>query len=253
MQALNDLQIKCCKSGFDVKLVRDMLEITRDWKDRFAPPKKKTEPIKSRIVWASCFPKLVKLSRREKQLNDDAAVVYKRPKTLSNQLVRYKRIAHETTASSPGSFPCNRCKLCGKFGKSNSMVQQTNSIATTKGKSFDIRKTLTCIDWGIYVATCTICSERYVGQTCTSFATRWSAHRSTWKHGTDDSGDKAALLKHYGKCHRAEANRELSSAFMVTFVDQPGDPCGLDVLESKWINRLEASINIQKTVLPRII
>ena len=46
-----------------------------------------------------------------------------------------------------------------------------------------LRRRLNCSDSGIYVATCTLCQEQYVGQTITSFATRWNAHRKVffWK------------------------------------------------------------------------
>ncbi|MEC8567887.1 MAG: GIY-YIG nuclease family protein, partial [Pseudomonadota bacterium] len=253
LKALEDLKIKCWKSGFDKKMVNNMLNIARSWKDRFAPPNGKNKPIDQRVVWATCFPSLLRLSKREIELNKDAVVVYKRPQIRGNKLLRYRGIAHNIKSSLLGaSSPCNRCKLCGKFGKSANMVNSATSITSMKGKSFTIKRSLNCSDWGIYVATCAVCSHQYVGQTSTKFSARWNTHRATWRHGAEDEGDKAALLKHFKKNHPDYLGRELSSAFTVTFVDRPSSPKNLDLLESKWINRLEATINIQKTVLPRI-
>jgi len=39
---------------------------------------------------------------------------------------------------------------------------------------------LTYANHGIYVATCFICHEQYVGQTKNKFSTRWTSHRSNW-------------------------------------------------------------------------
>ncbi|MEC8567829.1 MAG: reverse transcriptase domain-containing protein, partial [Pseudomonadota bacterium] len=115
LKSLEKLKLKCWKSGFDRKMIADMMEIARMWRDRFAPPNnKKSKPVGQRVVWASCFPDLLRLSRRERELNKDAVVVYKRPQTLANQLLHYRNIEPSLVGS---SSPCNRCKLCGKFGE----------------------------------------------------------------------------------------------------------------------------------------
>jgi hypothetical protein len=252
LKAIDELEAKCYKSGFARKLVADMIKITKYWTDRFGPPKSSCHKPKQRIVWATSFPNLVKLSRKEKELNGRATVVYKRPRTLSNQLENYKFIAHEDQRSSArSSGPCGRCSLCGNFGKAQNMVATTDSIMMKNGRYVKVAKASICSDWGIYVATCRICGEHYVGQTCTTFSKRWNTHRSTWRNGAEDVGDKAALLKHYSTFHPTESGRDLEAAFTVTFVDRSNDPSGLDLLESRWINRLKATINISKTVLPR--
>ena len=64
--------------------------------------------------------------------------------------------------------------------------------------------------------------------------------------------DRAALKVHYVKHHQIFRNIDLSEAFTVTFIDQPHNPKDLDVVESSWIYKLKASININRTVLPLI-
>ena len=63
--------------------------------------------------------------------------------------------------------------------------------------------------------------------------------------------DKAALKIHYSKYHLQAIGLKLTDAFTVTFVDKPNDPKKLDQLESSWISRLCANININKTMLPK--
>ena len=93
----------------------------------------------------------------------------------------------------------------------------------------------------------------YVGQTITNFSTRWNQHRSIWKSGSSEHSDKAALRVHFQKEHADEKDRALDQAYGVVFVDRPGSPSGLDYAESRWINKLEATININSTVLPKVL
>ena len=65
-----------------------------------------------------------------------------------------------------------------------------------------------------------------------------------------ENNDKAALLAHYAKAHASDMDINLDQAFTVTFLEKPRDLRFLDILESRWINRLNAKINICKTILP---
>ena len=181
-------------------------------------------------------------------------IVYRRPKTIGQSLTNYKSLAHNIDNHQNQGFsqPCNRCSLCGSFGNHKiSMVKKTNNIKAKNGKVFKLHQQLTCSNSGIYVATCNHCSNQYVGQTCTSFSSRWNEHRSKWKSGVIVEGDKAALLKHYAKDHTFDPKTELAKAYTVTFVEQAKDFKNLDILESRWISKLKANINICKTILPK--
>jgi hypothetical protein len=131
------------------------------------------------------------------------------------------------------------------------MVNITKTIQSNSGKVFQIKKNLTCKDFGVYVATCKLCTSQYVGQTVKSFSSRWSGHRSIWKNGCSEADDRAALRIHYANDHPDTVGLDLADAFAVTFVDKPNKPEHLDILESSWISRLRASININKTPLPK--
>ena len=126
-----------------------------------------------------------------------------------------------------------------------------NTVSTTLKFKYE----LNCGDYGIYAARCKICQEVYVGQTCTSFSTRWTGHRSTWaKFNFKDDGrnDKTALCRHYAKLHCKVFKRKpaISDCFEVFFVDKPPRH-KLDVFEAKWLKLLNATINIDKMILPK--
>ena len=248
--AIDELEEKCYKSGFQKDLVKDMIKLTRDWKDRFSPPSKPNIRKEERYVWATHFPRLLKLSKKERSLKPAAMVTYKRPTTLGGLLTSYRSLAHDVPKDKNGSSPCGHCKLCGHYGGKN-MVKTSSEILGPSGTSHNIQKKLTCKDYGIYVASCTKCQAQYVGQTVTSFSKRWNAHRLAWHNNVTKEDDRAALKIHHKKYHPDAKDDDLADVFDVTFVDRPDNPKNLDVLESNWISLLEAQININKTVLPK--
>ena len=253
-EALEKLKEKCLRSGFNKNLVNDMIDLTKQWKERFSPPPSPESSItksESRLVWTTQFPKLLKLNSKEKNLNQKAMVSYKRPLTLAGHLTNYRKVAHSSTMTHiKGSRPCNHCALCGMYG-GKAMVCTTESIKSSTGKIFKINDHLTCKDFGIYVATCRLCTSQYVGHTVNNFSKRWNQHRSIWKNGCSESDDRAALRIHYAKFHPKAGSIDMADAFEVTFVDKPSNPKHLDILESSWISRLCANININKTPLPK--
>ena len=61
-----------------------------------------------------------------------------------------------------------------------------------KNKTFPLNQNLTSASYGIYVATCVICHEQYVGQNTNKISTRWSSHRNNWNKPDckDDDNDE---------------------------------------------------------------
>ena len=231
-----------------------MINITIKWTNRFSPNNQNIKKRERKTAWPTAFPELLKLSGKERKLNPKASITYKRPQTISQHLTKYKSIAHTSNPSHEGlSKPCGRCSLCGNHGHSINMVNVTKVIKSIKGRPFHITKVLTCADWGIYAATCVICKEMYVGQTSTSFSKRWCQHRSVWKSGSNDRDDTAALRLHYDEEHNNDKYIPITSAFTVTFLYQPTSTRQLDFAESALINRLDAKININRTVLPKFM
>ena len=252
LQSIESLKTKCLTSSFDKKIVRKMTQLAKTWTARFRPPSPKKD--KRTCIWATSFPSLLKLSGKERALNPKALITYKRPQTLGQQLTRFKSLARGRggATDNQGAGPCKHCSLCGNHGRAENMVESAKTILLASGKQFHLRSSLTCKDWGIYVAICQICEGVYVGQTSTSFSKRWNSHRATWRRSCKGVGDQAALRVHYDTQHQADKDKELPQAFRVIFVDQPDQVRNLDLCESLWVNRLQASININRTLLPKI-
>ena len=145
-------------------------------------------------------------------------MTYCRPPTIGHcqDITNYKLIAKEKNGQNKqnGSYPCNRCGLCGNYGVLKNMVLQTNKLKLKNGKEIVIKDSITCRDHGIYGARCRICSEFYIGQTKNPFSERWNSHRGCWKSMIESNGscssnnneveawaDKYALFLHYKKKH----------------------------------------------------
>ena len=206
-------------------------------------------------------------------------MTYRRPQTLGNMLKKHKAIAMNTeenrreTGKSKG---CERCGLCGHYGKLQNMVENTDNIITNKGKKIKLRQKLTCNDYGIYSAQCVICKHIYIGQTINSFSKRWNGHRQSWEqqkinknnnckktsrsgksnhedNKNNNTDDEPALISHYKQFHQQEFNQSLllSDAFKVTFAEKPRKD-RLDIAENFWISKTDAKINIKSTCLPRL-
>jgi len=131
------------------------------------------------------------------------------------------------------------------------MVPNVSQLLT-KTKTFKLNQSLTCADFGIYVATCVICHEQYVGQTSNKFSKRWSAHGSNWNKQdckTDSDKDQMALSRHYSENHDTVNKPPLHEAHTVTFVEQSS--ChSLDICQNKWHHLIDAQISIEKMILP---
>jgi len=145
------------------------------------------------------------------------------------------------------------CTLWLLWKNSKSMVPNISQLLT-KTKTFKLNPSLTCANFGIYVETCVICHEQYVGQTSNKFSKRWSAHCSNWNKQdckTESDKDQMALSRHYSENHGTIHKPPLHEAYTVTFVEQPS--ChSLDICENKWYHLIDAQINIKNMILPHV-
>lgn len=214
------------------------------------------------IVWATSFPNALSLTSKEKALNPGATTIYKKPATLRSLITNYKKIALESTTIqhfdtnnvSHKSRSCNNCALCGNFGQHINMVKTTSTVHNNKGKIFNLKQHLNCSNYGVYAAQCRCCSKYYVGQTKNKFSIRWSGHRSAWNSNIINLyNDNNALYSHFYLMHTSflQTHPKISQCLDVIFLEQP-NANQLDFCESKWISRLNANINISKTILPLI-
>jgi len=184
-------------------------------------------------------------------------ITYKRPTTIGRLFTNCKHLALSKTREHLNgmSGPCGHCALCGNYGKhKKSMVPYVSQIMS-KNKTFPLNQKLTCANHGIYVATCVMCHEQYVGQTKNKFSTRWSSHRSNWNRPNweidENNKDRVALSQHFSDSHGNVNKPSIYEAYIVTFVEEPNS-LSLDFWEDKWYHKLNAQINIQNMILPRV-
>ena len=146
------------------------------------------------------------------------------------------------------------CSLCGKHDNNPSMVISTSFIATENNKKLFLTQHFTCDNYGIYAAQCKLCHQIYVGQTKNKFSIRSTNHRTFWKNNNiQNHTDKAALLLHFHNHHKTSL--VLTQTFLntthVIFLQEPRYYHNRDISESKWIKKLKATININRTLLPK--
>ena len=84
---------------------------------------KKTREVNEDIsVWTTNFPNLLKLTKKERQLNPNV-MKYKRPQTLATLLTNYKIIAHKVNVEKGVSHPCGKCMLRNR-GREGEMIKK---------------------------------------------------------------------------------------------------------------------------------
>ena len=253
-KSLQQLRIKCLNSNFDKKIVDQILGTAKTWTDRFKSKSNNSKREFKKQVWATSFTNCITLTSKEKKLNPSSIVVYKKPRTLQTILINYKLIAlnlNYNTTDEGFSKPCGKCALCGNRGPHKNMVRSTKAVKNENGISYKIRQQLDCTNFGIYAAQCKLCSNYYVGQSKNRFSLRWNGHRHIWNSCSLEN-EKAALYIHYNNQHpnHIKSQRKLWDCYEVIFLQEP-NPHQLDFLESKWISRLQAKINIKDTILPK--
>ena len=92
---------------------------------------------------------------------------------------------------------------------------------------------------------------QYGEQTKNKLSTRWNNHRSFCnKFNVKSDNDRAVLFKHFYifRFDVLNAKPDITECFVVTFVEQL-DKILLDWCENRWINYLNAKININKIFL----
>jgi len=151
-------------------------------------------------------------------------ITYKRPTTVCEILTNYKHLASSKTWERVKgvSGPCGHCALCDCYGKHNKSMVPCVSQIMSKFKTFPFNQNLTCANYSIYVATCVICHEQYVGQTMNKFSKRWSSHRRNCNRpNCKNDKDEVALSRHYSVFHGIVNKPPVHEAYTVTFVEQP--------------------------------
>jgi len=181
-------------------------------------------------------------------------MTYKRPNTIRKLHTNHKHLALSKTREHVKgmSGPCGHCALCGNHGKHNkSMVpcvpQRQKWNLSTQPK-IDMRK-----PWYSCSDLCYL-PRTIFRQTKNKFSTRWSSHHSNWNRPNcdiDENNKDVALLRYFPEFHGNVNKPPIHEAYIVTFSAEPKS-LSLVFCEDKWYRKLNAQINVQNMILPRV-
>ena len=85
------------RSKFPVNMTNDMITLVSKWQNRLHPPNPSDK--KNYSVWPTSFPSLLRLTKKEKTLNNEAMITYKRPTTVGQLLTNYRSLAHSEASN----------------------------------------------------------------------------------------------------------------------------------------------------------
>ena len=253
---------KARRSEFPETIINSAIDMIKDWDTEkriqllAGTVKEKAED--DATVWVSQLPTCIKeqFSDLKRHLPNKKAPRYAYQKPPSLSAILFKPRALENVQC--GCKPCGKCKMCGNHGriKGQNMVKTVTTLKLNK-ISLPIKANLNCKSSGIYVAICTICKETYVGQTSTTFSTRFNNHRKKWIDAPVSDRDDTALLDHYREQHSNKITewnnldqKGFDLAFKLVFVDKVGP--NLAKQEDYWKVRLQSSINRCTIITPTI-
>ena len=74
-----------------------MITLVSKWENRLHPPNPSDKNNYS--VWSTSFPNLLRLTKKEKILNNEAIITYKRATTVGQLLTNYRSLAHSETSN----------------------------------------------------------------------------------------------------------------------------------------------------------
>ena len=137
-------------------------------------------------------------------------VTYKKPLCLALILLNFRSLSVNIDKPNKegSSGPCGHCALCGNYGQHRNSMTMSTTIIKTDNETIKLKQNLTCRNYGIYAAECTICNAKYIGQTKIKFSTRRRAYRTNLnKQNSKFDNDQSALLKHYMNYHSNDLNQ----------------------------------------------
>ena len=115
------------------------------------------------------------LSNPQKRGKNYNRIAWSLKKTLclALLLLKFKSLSVNIDKPNKGgsSGPCSHCGLCGNHGQHRNSMLMPATIIKTDNEVITLKQNLTCQNYGIDAAECTICNAKYIGQTKTKFST----------------------------------------------------------------------------------
>ena len=177
---------------------------------------------------------LLELCTQKEAFREKAMVAYRRPKNLSDHLVRAKCSSKPTERpkTNPNLHPCKtpwNCRFCPKDKSKNRYF-----TSTTTGRKYT-SPPYTCNTRNVvYLITCTLCKKQYVGETYRSFRERMIEHE---RYVRKKIYSQATGLHYNTRGHRSgHMKYEAISCLWIKPVNK--DPVRI-AKEIKWMEQLK--------------
>ena len=233
--AITGLRKRCLNSGYDIKMIDEILGSAKDLRRDISTTHRRDEPNDShKIRWVtlshSCFESDIKnFTRTMNQALQPEKIQFELVKTTAPSI---GRVLFNNFDRSDDAQPICNCMICTNDVRGD---KRTVVSSVTK-KEYRIDSNAKCYNSGIYGITCK-CVGQYSGKTTVGFNKRYPEH---WKSGS------SAVHKHLQ--HRKCTNNpnEVKMQFLENVWGREKD--SLSERECLWNKRLKGVINIQKTL-----
>ena len=235
-KAIDDLKLRCLKSGYPSKIVVDILNKAPNIVRRLTPNTliERSSKHVLRLVILSGTSYEQQFSSFVARINAVMDQYKIRMELVKTNYMSIGRLLFNNCDQKPLVNNCQRdCLIC--INELNSKKGSVTSIVTNL--SYKVDHKLTCNDAGIYVVK-TPCGEQYTGKTTNPFKVRTSKHLLS---------DDTTVSGHRNRCVHCKDN---VNDFDITFVEHylSRGKYSLSEREMVWNKRVQGSINIQKTL-----
>ena len=183
-------------------MINDMFALASNWEENLCPTKchKKDD----QHVWAGSLPicQLYRTKKKSKYKGNDHLQKTHRNWSKTKKLRSPCYKTKKTNRRCVGAL-ASTVHFMFAMENNKSIVSNPNCfINTDKNITFLWNQSLACANYGIYVATCVISHQEYIGLTINKFSNRRSAHQGTWnKSDNGDGSDQIGLSRHYSLFH----------------------------------------------------
>ena len=235
--AIVNLKTRCIDSGYDQKMVEEVLVEAVDLQRELNGSRKLANEDMYKIRWIT-----MAHSTSEKEIEDFVKNINATTKnysvgfelvkttgpTLGKQLFNNNNNNDLTEAM---GLCTSKCEVCGQDARGD----ESTVVSTVTGTEYRIDKRMNCKNSGIYLVTCK-CKEQYTGKTTVTTGKRYKEH---WRK-------KTSVRDHLDKCDSKPTAGEVKVQYLENMWNR--GKYSLSEREYLWNRRMKGAINVQKTL-----
>ena len=235
--AIAKLKERCINSGYDIKLVDNILLCANSLERVLTPKVRDTSDsnfYKIRWVVLSGTPYEKQITEFVRNLNSilfDHGIKLEIVKSTGSSI---GQLLFNNNIKSEVSFTCSNshCSIC----KNSLRPDEHFAISPTNGRKYSISPNINCENCGIYAIKCP-CSSLYTGKTTTTFVNRFNEHFTS---------KSSSIYEHCNTCTIGREKHSYSVQFLENVFSR--GKYTLSEREYLWNERLRGLMNVQKTL-----